>query len=106
MITPEERAADVLQHYTHICGGAPYDPLFLGRLIVDAIRAAIRDAVDDAQIKIARAYLDGAATEREACARVAETYLKKPYADGRLIDVGELQAVTHIAAAIRARGEG
>ena len=43
-MTPEQRAVDVLRHYTHICGGAPYDPLFLGRLIVDAIAAAEQEA--------------------------------------------------------------
>ena len=46
-MTPEQYAVDVLRHYTHILGGAPREPLFLGRLIDDAIAHAINAKLDE-----------------------------------------------------------
>jgi len=43
-MSPEGRAAKVLQAYRHETGGVPFSPLYLGRAIAAAIREAEQDA--------------------------------------------------------------
>lgn len=52
-MTPEERAAKILRDYRHETGSLMFDPLFVGRAIVAAIRVAVEE-------------------EREACALACE----------------------------------
>lgn len=43
-MSPESRAAQVLQMYRHETGGVPFNPLYLGRAIAAAIREAEQEA--------------------------------------------------------------
>jgi hypothetical protein len=79
-MTPEERAGAILRDYRHAAGHIIPQPLFLGRSIAAAIRAAI-------------------AEEREACAQTAEA------AFGSGLSDRDDYWQPRIAAAIRARGE-
>lgn len=81
-MTPEGHAAKVLQDYRRETGGVMADPLFVGRAIAAAIRAAVE-------------------AERDACATLAERL------GARWVDtpMDAYNACLGVAGHIRARGE-
>lgn len=64
-MTPEDRAAKVLQVYRHETGGVPFDPVYLGRAIAAAIRDAEQDARNALLAEIQQHHTDAATNASE-----------------------------------------